>query len=258
MTSNTPSPSHRIHDEDVAKQARPGHGIPSQDPKPSAQFALSTEDTRRATDSVLMGSGLVVAAATGAGVGAMVSGPVGILIGASLGAVTGLLCGVAAKKILDSFGAKSLDELAEEVANKVREATGLVYGKTGYAYTAAKQMAKNSLMDYIETNWDTLRVHAQGCSDLDLHELRRRNEAAERAYTARERGESVTIFMHGEKMMMNRSNTPASLSTTKPVTFDQLTEKQRAALGMLKLMEDGASIDDVGTRVDRDTFYLLD
>jgi hypothetical protein len=165
---------------------------------------------------------------------------------------------VAAKKILDSFGVKSLDELAEEVANKVREATGAVYGKAGYAYTAAKQKAKNSLMDYIETNWDTLRVHAQGCSDLDLHELRRRNEAAERAYTARERGESVTIFMHGEKMMMNRSKTPASLPTTKPVTFDQLTEKQRAALGMLKLMEDGAFIDDVGMRVDRHTFYLLD
>ena len=64
--------------------------------------------------------------------------------------------------------------------------------------------------------------------------------------------------MHGEKMLMNRSKTPASLPTTKPVTFDQLTEKQRAALGMLKLMEDGAFIDDVGMRVDRDTFYLLD
>jgi hypothetical protein len=165
---------------------------------------------------------------------------------------------VATKKILDSFGTKSLDELAEEVANKVRDAIGTAYSRTNYIYSTAKQKAKNALVDYIEANWDTLKVHAQGCSDLDLHELRRRNEATERAYNARERGESVTIFMHGEKMLMNRSKTPASLPTTKPVTFDQLTEKQRAALGMLKLMEDGAFIDDVGMRVDRDTFYLLD
>lgn len=96
MTSKNPSPSRTTHDEDLAKQARTGHGIPSQDPRLSAQFALSTEETRRETDSVLMGSGLVVGAATGAGVGAMVTGPVGILIGASLGAVTGVLGGVAA------------------------------------------------------------------------------------------------------------------------------------------------------------------
>lgn len=47
MTSNDPSQNRTTYDEDLEKQARPGHGIPSQDPNPSAQFALSTEETRR-------------------------------------------------------------------------------------------------------------------------------------------------------------------------------------------------------------------
>lgn len=95
-TSSTPSPSPKTNDEDLAKQARPGHGIPSQDPDPSAQFVLSPEETLRETDSVLMGGGMVAGAATGAGIGAVVSGPVGILVGASLGAVAGVLGGIAA------------------------------------------------------------------------------------------------------------------------------------------------------------------
>jgi non-heme chloroperoxidase len=95
-TSNTPSPSPKTNDEDLAEQARPGHGIPSQDPDLSAQFALNTEETQRETESVLKGGGMVVGAAIGAVVGAMVGDPVGVLVGASLGAVVGVLGGVVA------------------------------------------------------------------------------------------------------------------------------------------------------------------
>jgi hypothetical protein len=45
---------------------------------------------------------------------------------------------------------------------------------------------------------------------------------------------------------------------SRVVTFDDLTEKQRATLGMLKLMEDKAFVAGVGMRVDRETFFLLD
>ena len=83
-------------DPDLAEQAVPGHGIPSQDPDPAAQVALEPREAEREGKSVLMGGGMVAGAATGAAIGVAVAGPVGVLVGASLGAAAGALGGAAA------------------------------------------------------------------------------------------------------------------------------------------------------------------
>ena len=70
-------------DEDLAAQANPGHGIPSQDPAAAAQTVLEPHEAEREGKSVLVGGG-------------MVAGPVGILAGGALGAVAGALGGAAA------------------------------------------------------------------------------------------------------------------------------------------------------------------
>ena len=95
-------------DEDLAEQARPGHGVPSQDPSPAAQMPLGPQEAKREVKSVLMGGGVVAGAATGAAVGIVVAGPVGVVAGAALGAVAGALGGVAAGTMVnpeDSSGA---------------------------------------------------------------------------------------------------------------------------------------------------------
>jgi pimeloyl-ACP methyl ester carboxylesterase len=83
-------------DEDIAEQARPGHGIPSQDPDPAAQFSQEPAAEQREVQSVLMGGGVVAGAATGATIGVAVAGPAGVVVGAALGAVAGALGGAAA------------------------------------------------------------------------------------------------------------------------------------------------------------------
>jgi non-heme chloroperoxidase len=80
-------------DEDLAQQALPGHGIPSQDPDPAAQTALDPTEANREANSVLVGGGMVAGMATGAVVGVAVAGPVGVVVGATLGAVAGALGG---------------------------------------------------------------------------------------------------------------------------------------------------------------------
>ncbi len=94
-------------DEDIAEQARPGHGVPSQDPDPAAQLPLYPEEAEREAKSVLMGGGMVAGAATGATLGVAVAGPVGVLVGGALGAVAGALGGVAAGSIVNLQGATS-------------------------------------------------------------------------------------------------------------------------------------------------------
>ena len=93
--SNPPSNSASA-DEDLAEQARPGHGIPSQDPNPAAQSPLEPEEAIREANSVLTGGGMMAGAATGAAIGVMAAGPVGVVVGATLGAVVGVLGGAAA------------------------------------------------------------------------------------------------------------------------------------------------------------------
>jgi non-heme chloroperoxidase len=83
-------------DEDLADQARPGHGIPSQDPDPAAQVPLNPEEAEREAGSALVGGGAIAGAAAGASIGVVVAGPPGVVVGAALGAVAGALGGAAA------------------------------------------------------------------------------------------------------------------------------------------------------------------
>lgn len=83
-------------DEDLAEQANPGHGIPSQDPDPAAQSPLEPGEADREANSVLAGGGVLVGAATGAAIGTVIAGPVGAVVGGTVGAVAGALGGAAA------------------------------------------------------------------------------------------------------------------------------------------------------------------
>ncbi|KAF1045035.1 hypothetical protein [Xylophilus sp.] len=83
-------------DTDLAEQAHPGYGIPSQDPRPGAQQPLTSAEADREAHSVYMGGGIMVGAAAGAAVGAAVAGPVGTVVGGAAGSVAGVLGAAAA------------------------------------------------------------------------------------------------------------------------------------------------------------------
>jgi hypothetical protein len=102
MNSSTTVPSNTAPpDEDSDEQARPGHGIPSQDPNPAAQIALEPEEAEREAKSVMAGGGMVGGAAIGATIGVAVAGPVGVVVGGTLGAVAGALGGAAAGSVMN-------------------------------------------------------------------------------------------------------------------------------------------------------------
>jgi non-heme chloroperoxidase len=108
----TPLSNTALADEDLAEQARPGYGIPSQDPRPAAQIPLEPEEAEREAKSVLMGGGVTAGAATGAAVGTVVAGPLGALIGGTLGAVAGALGGAAAGTLVNSETSSIADTAA--------------------------------------------------------------------------------------------------------------------------------------------------
>lgn len=95
MNPSIAPPNTATADEDLAAQARPGHGIPSQDPSPEAQLPLEPHEAAREAKSVLIGGGVVAGAAAGSAIGVVVAGPVGVVVGAALGAVAGAVSGAA-------------------------------------------------------------------------------------------------------------------------------------------------------------------
>ncbi len=101
-------------DEDLAEQARPGHGIPSQDPSPAAQTSLAPEEAEREANSVLTGGGVIVGVATGAAIGSVVAGPVGAVVGGTLGAVAGALGGAAAGTLVNPEDSSRTDTTPAE------------------------------------------------------------------------------------------------------------------------------------------------
>lgn len=110
-------PRTRPADQDLADQARPGHGIPSQDVDDRAQFALSPGEASREARSAITAGGLVGGAAIGAGIGIAVGGPAGVLVGGTLGALAGALGGSAAG---EKPTAKAADTDLAVASNAVR------------------------------------------------------------------------------------------------------------------------------------------
>ncbi len=86
-----PTPETPTIDQDLAEQARPGYGIPSQDPRPAAQMPLRAEEIAREVNSTVVAGGAMAGTAAGAAIGVAVGGPVGVVVGAAIGSVAGAL-----------------------------------------------------------------------------------------------------------------------------------------------------------------------
>ena len=110
----TPSTGVKPVDPDLAEQAVPGHGVPSQDPNPAAQVALNPEEAERESKSALIGGGVVAGLAAGAAAGAVVAGPVGVLVGGTLGAVAGAVGGAGAGELVNPENTTRADDAPKD------------------------------------------------------------------------------------------------------------------------------------------------
>ena len=96
-------------DPDLAEQAVPGHGIPSQDPAGAAQVGLLPEEAQREAKSAFVGGGAVAGLAAGAAVGDVVGGPIGVVVGGTVGTLVGALGGEAAGSQTDAHSSVPTD-----------------------------------------------------------------------------------------------------------------------------------------------------
>ena len=158
--STIPPPHLEPVDKDLAEQANPGHGVPSQDLSAFAQTPLEPLEAEREANSVLTGGGLVAGAATGAAIGVAVAGPVGIVVGATLGAVAGALGGAAAGAMASPEGAGVGTVSADIVYLHIEDTGGrgrpvvLIHGWPLTAQTWAPQVSVLQAAGYRVVTYD--------------------------------------------------------------------------------------------------------
>ena len=160
---------------------------------------------------------------------------------------------VATKKVLDSFSVKSLAELAISTNKSMYEVVRYAAIARNSNALLARRKAAEALSDYIVDNWEQLRGYAGNAGKVDLPELRQLEVEASAIKDAYMNNGGTKVAMHGEQMLMWRDMDDAKL-----VGWAALTDKQRANLGILKLVDNKTLIDGIGMRTDTDTFFLLD
>lgn len=164
---------------------------------------------------------------------------------------------VAVKKVMESFGQKTPIERADEAAKHINSMIHTHMSNKNYAYVRAKKRVQEALMPYIENNWHTLRSYAVGESNTDLITLVNEERDSTAMVRAADSGGGSMLKLEGDSILRWRDSTTAG-SSVEVITWDALTDKQRAGLGLLKLMEDKSVTYGVGARLDAKTFFILD
>ena len=112
---------------DLAEQAVPGHGVPSQDPDPAAQVGLTHDEAEREAKSVYVGGGAMAGLVAGAAAGAAIGGPIGVLVGGTAGTIAWVLGGEAAGQATEPEPATRLDRLPTEAEIRSADDDGIVH-----------------------------------------------------------------------------------------------------------------------------------
>lgn len=165
---------------------------------------------------------------------------------------------VAAKRIVKAFHLKTPKERAAEAYSDVRKAVGQVVNDANWPARRGRTAIEKELFAYAERNWETLKHHlGADAAKIDLPALFAADREAHGLSVALDQslGVTVRIESNGAYMVSRSENSTYHVETLTDAT---LTDHLRGALGLLKLVQDGAHIDGVGLRVRANLYFVTD
>ena len=165
---------------------------------------------------------------------------------------------VAAKRIVKAFHLKTPSERAADAYLAAQQLASKLHTDASWPLRRAKSNIEKELYDYAARNWDTLKDQlGPNAAKIDYPALIQTNDAAYEMYDAVSSGHgcNVQISPNGS-YLISRLN--AGGYDTTIVNDGELSSEVRGALGLLKLMENGAAIPGVGLRVDANHYFITD
>jgi hypothetical protein len=165
---------------------------------------------------------------------------------------------VAVKRIVKAFHMKTPSERAVDAQNAVREVVSNVVQEAAWPVRKAKSLIDQEFYNYAVTHWDEVK-HMLGdkADKIDLPNLVQTHNDSLGMQEAVSQGNGVNVQLEPN----------GTYSTSRPIntgyethsyTDATLPDHIRGALGLLKLIEDKDSIDNVGARVSANLYYVMD
>jgi hypothetical protein len=156
----------------------------------------------------------------------------------------------AVKNVCKEFYPATTTEIMASARSKSQGVMQDIYGDKYRGFTNRMQKVLIGLESYVLDNWETMSVIAAKNCPKDVSELplaREEKFIAETIKDAFDNSRGTLVSLHGSEYVTAHGT----------YTTDTLPVHIKQGVGMLKLVEAGQCIRDVGFRVDTDTFFVI-
>jgi len=165
---------------------------------------------------------------------------------------------VAAKRILKAFHLKTPSERASEAFHSVRGVISTTNSKSYSRISRARQQIERAAYDYAAKNWDSfVALIGEPVKDLDYPEvLRNAAEVAELA-TALAGHTGTLIRLEANDSYMVAQSQESGGYIVRHYNDATMPEHLLTPLGLLKMVDVGTFIPDIGIRAEHSLFFAL-
>lgn len=164
---------------------------------------------------------------------------------------------VAVKRIVKSFHLKTPSERASDAFNTVSTSVQRVVGDNNWSLRRAKSAIEKELFAYALEHWDEMKVHLTGDTTLDFPALVQADREAQDISEAFHGNDGVTVRIETNSSYLVSRRSDGGY-VTETYNDSTLPEYLRGALGLLKLVDDGTAIPDVGLRAAANLYFVMD
>ena len=166
---------------------------------------------------------------------------------------------VAAKRILKAFHTKTRKERGKDAFEKVKGAVAQSINTSAFEFNRKYRPLQDHLTAFLMDNWveASKYLESKGITPVDetVPDLYRTMKNFEAFRTSVQDATGVTVQAEGNDYLVTREYSDDR--KVEVMTNATLPDGIKAGLGMLKLLEPGSSIADIGMRVDQHTFFVL-
>jgi len=156
------------------------------------------------------------------------------------------------------FGTKTLEEHVEVASEAVARSIRYTYVEKDNAFNKSYNHIAAHLTDYIVENIDTFLPIAERYG-ADPNIVRSLTDDTEQLRITGEiqqcfmNEKGVVVYLHGRNYAVKELD-----GTLKVYTVDDVPDTLKRKLGLLKLVENGQCITDVGIRVEENTYFVME
>lgn len=165
----------------------------------------------------------------------------------------------AVKLICANISSMTLQERISKARSKARESSSAVYQRSAYNYRNLRDKLGESFASFVMERWDEFSAHITGTSvasdAVTLPDVYTTYKDTGRLLEAYRTGKGAMVYMYKDQYHVTHDDQSEELIYS--YTLDTVPENIKTSVALLKLVEVGKYIPDVGIRAEDGLFYVI-